>query len=647
MGKIWIAGVGFDIDAKVVRWDEGPGFDARAHHCIRPSHTCGGGGVFPYSEKKPVTRSNRMALRPALRSMGDNPGLSAVQAVVRQFVLHHDGCPSAASCFDVLHNERGLSCHFLLDNDGTIYQTLDLAFMGFHAAGFNSNSFGIEMSNRGDAKRWPDFYRKRGQKRDVITCRIHGYTYLAFDYTPQQYAALRALCRGVVKALPNLPLEYPQESPGYQAWSVLPQCHSYSGLLGHYHTTHRKWDPGPFDFKKFCKSIGGRMSFPMAVKGDKPEVPEDTEALRSVCDTFYRKNEVEGDAGFFPVAPRGESRLWHGGIHLPARVGTKVFAPFAGRVMVARMGGHSAVGSTNFVLMRHDMSVGPHAIRFFSLYFHLADAEDRPAGGKAGADDAPHWLESPAWKRDFAPDRIVLIDEPIDAGALIGRVGLAGPEGERHGQIHFEIFSADEITQAIQAGLFQVVDGTSGGRFASDKALIELIDQSPRDGVLSRREVLDFFHSSSDRNLVRYYATLNVSEWIGTPDWTDALALSKDFQSMSKDDIRDLVEEQIQPTLWWTDAVARHARLPRDGVVYHYNPIALVEFINQKLQEANVLANVSSGAFKASEAHEKPPDVLGDIDDESGESFVDQSELSQEDDGHDLGLSDLAQGFSE
>ena len=29
----------------------------------------------------------------------------------------------------VLQNERGLSCHFLLDNDGTIYQTLDLALM--------------------------------------------------------------------------------------------------------------------------------------------------------------------------------------------------------------------------------------------------------------------------------------------------------------------------------------------------------------------------------------------------------------------------------------------------------------------------------------------------------------------------------------
>jgi len=641
MGKIWIAGAGFDVDAQVIRWDEGPRFDAHQPRCINPSNPCAG-GVRPFSPKFTATRDVRTATRPALRSQGLRPTLSAAQAVIRQFVVHHDGCPTAASCFNVLHNERGLSCHFLLDNDGTIYQTVDLAFMAFHAAGFNASSVGIELCNRGDAKKWPEYYRQRRQKRDVTTCRIHGHTYLAFDYTSQQYDALKALARGLVRALPNLPAEYPQASPGYQSWGVLPGVHGYAGLLGHYHTTTRKWDPGPFDFKKFCQSIRGRASFPIAVRGDKADVPEDTDALRESCEQLFRKNELESQAGFFPLGPNGETRLWHGGAHLPAPAGTTVHAPFAGRVMAARMGGTTSVGSTNFVLMRHDMSIGPRPLRFYSLYFHLGDER-----GREGDKAAPRWLGSPDWKRAGTPGEVVLLDEPIEAGDLVGRVGIAGPADLRAPQLHFEIFAADDVLGMVAPDEFTVVDGTSGGRFVTDGALLTGIDVEPKDGKISRRELTDFFRGSADRKLARYYATLHVSEWTPNPSWVDALALSADFAGESRQEIEQRVAEEIEPTLWWTDEVAKHARLPRDGVVYHYNPIAFVQFVNEKLQEANALADVGVGAFSAAEAREKPKDVLGDIDDEAGESFVDPAELEEQDYRHDLGLSELADGFPE
>ncbi|HKE13953.1 MAG TPA: N-acetylmuramoyl-L-alanine amidase [Kofleriaceae bacterium] len=639
MGQIWIAGTGFDVDARVVRWDEGPRFDAHQPRCLNSSQPCSG-GVLPFSPKFTSSRSIRVATRPALRSLGERPSLSAAQAIIRQFVIHHDGCPTAASCFNVLHNERGLSCHFLLDNDGTIYQTVDLAFMAFHAAGFNSNSVGVELCNRGDAKRYPDFYRQRGQKRDVTTCRIHGYTYLAFDYTREQYDALKALARGLVRALPNLPAEYPQDSPGYQAWGVLSGVQRYAGLLGHYHTTTRKWDPGPFDFKKFCQTIRGRMSFPIAPQGDKADVPEDSEALRDACEQLYRKNEIEGNAGFYPLGPTGETRLWHGGVHLPAPTGTTVHAPFAGRVMVARMGGSSSAGSTNFVLLRHDMSIGPSPIRFYSLYFHLADER----GGDKGA---PRWMSSPEWKRGGAPGALALLDEPLEAGDLIGHVGIAGPVDLRAPQIHFEVFAADDVLGSIKGNPFQVIDGTSGGRFVTDDAILSAIDTAPRDGKVSRRELADFFHSSADRNLARYYATLNVSEWTANPSWVDALAMAPDFAGLSRQDLEQRVAEEIAPTLWWTEEVARHAHLPRDGIVYHYNPIAFVQFINQKLQEAKFLPDVSPGSQKHEDAKEQPAGVLGDIDDESGETFLDASELEDQNLRQDLTLSELADGFPE
>jgi tyrosyl-tRNA synthetase len=45
-------------------------------------------------------------------------------------------------CFKVLHDARDLSVHFMLDLDGTIYQTLDLKERAWHATTSNSRSVG-------------------------------------------------------------------------------------------------------------------------------------------------------------------------------------------------------------------------------------------------------------------------------------------------------------------------------------------------------------------------------------------------------------------------------------------------------------------------------------------------------------------------
>jgi len=41
--------------------------------------------------------------------------------------------PDKSQCFKVLHDHRDLSVHFMLDLDGTIYQTLDLKERAWHA----------------------------------------------------------------------------------------------------------------------------------------------------------------------------------------------------------------------------------------------------------------------------------------------------------------------------------------------------------------------------------------------------------------------------------------------------------------------------------------------------------------------------------
>ena len=67
---------------------------------------------------------------------------------IRYFVNHWDVCLSSRSCQNVL-NRRGASVHFLIDNDGTIYQTLDMQHAAWHAGSSRTNrpSVGVEMSN--------------------------------------------------------------------------------------------------------------------------------------------------------------------------------------------------------------------------------------------------------------------------------------------------------------------------------------------------------------------------------------------------------------------------------------------------------------------------------------------------------------------
>src|SRR5687767_9702010 len=49
------------------------------------------------------------------RVRGGGWDLPLLQSVVDQFVIHYDACGLSKICFDVLHDNRGLSVHFLLD----------------------------------------------------------------------------------------------------------------------------------------------------------------------------------------------------------------------------------------------------------------------------------------------------------------------------------------------------------------------------------------------------------------------------------------------------------------------------------------------------------------------------------------------------
>ncbi|MDB4967203.1 MAG: N-acetylmuramyl-L-alanine amidase, negative regulator of AmpC, AmpD, partial [Myxococcales bacterium] len=302
--SIIVCGQRYDVGQRVITFEDDPSISAyTAHRTDKPSE------VVPFAPAKGMAGISQR-WRPRRLTGGDR-GLERLKQIVRQFVVHHDGCQDSRTCFHVLHNERGLSVHFLIDNDGTIFQTLDLLDCAFQAAGVNEISVGVELANRGDAMRFPNDYHG---KRDKLTCRINGHQFLAYAYTPAQMASMISIGKTLARIFPNLPQVYPLGGDADQSWGTLRgDVREYAGYLGHYHVTDQKWDPGPFDFKFFASKIRGRMVFPVVLSGDKPDVPDEPDKAEEIAASLFENNENEGEGGYYPVGPYGQSRLWHGG----------------------------------------------------------------------------------------------------------------------------------------------------------------------------------------------------------------------------------------------------------------------------------------------------------------------------------------------
>jgi hypothetical protein len=617
----------FDVGRRVVTWEDDPAFSAYTLHCTdKPTQ------IYPYAPAKGL---GAMAARYRPRRLiGGDRSLTRLRQVVRQFVVHHDGCASSRMCFQVLHNERGLSVHFLIDNDGTIFQTLDLVDCAFQAAGVNEISIGVELANRGDALRFPDDYRGL---RDKLTCRIHGHQFLAYEYTRAQLESMTALGRAMARVFPNLPQTYPLAGDGEQLWTALPDPREYAGYLGHYHVTQQKWDPGPFDFRRFASTIRGLTFFPLALSpGEKPEVPDDPSDAEARASELYDNNEGEGEGGYFPVGPFDQSRLWHGGAHLRADKGTPLYAPFAGKVVAARMTDPCPIGSRNFVLMRHDLSAGG-GITFFTLLFHLDDESEA------------RWYKEAA--RLLGEEAVPLAIE-VAAGELVGHVGEAGPPGRAEGQVHVEFISAEELGERLEPSFWHTIDASGPGpagsaRFCNVPEIVDKIDRPQgasgrRDGVLSRAEVLSFFRGDPRRQELRKLAVRHLSEWADENDWQVALQRSREFAALPKFDRTRLFKDQIEPVLWWTDEIGDSAGLPADKIAWTYHPVTFLVWMHDRLRGTGAGARGISGASDFRGA--APPRELKD-DAEATEGFVDDEDALSGEAAKKLDLEDLVKGY--
>jgi N-acetyl-anhydromuramyl-L-alanine amidase AmpD len=282
--EIFVAGQLVHSGTRVVLWTDPGGYDAyRVERRFAPFDKSS--WETSHVAVAELTSPNRYGLRRSVLTpkqieqvRGGGWDLPLLQQVVDQFVIHFDVAGTSRQCFAVLHDARDLSVHFMLDLDGTIYQTLDAKERAWHATSSNSRSVGIEIANMGaypsrnaralgewyshdaDGKtrltipsrfgdggiRTPGFVG-RPARPEPVTGEIQGQPLVQYDFTPEQYRALVHLTATLCKVFPKLRCDYPRDSAGELVRGKLPdeELDRYEGVLGHYHVQKNKVDPGP------------------------------------------------------------------------------------------------------------------------------------------------------------------------------------------------------------------------------------------------------------------------------------------------------------------------------------------------------------------------------------------------------------------
>lgn len=603
------------IDWPVVTWRDDPRWDASRESCHRGADRRPTDQISPYG-----SNSHRVVRRYSARpQLGGRRDLLTLQRVLDKFVIHYDGEWSADSCFHDLHDERGLSSHFLIDNDGTIYQTLDLVHMGWHAKGANGTSIGVEICNRGVYLPHQDAaYQRNGyeRERERVLVRTHGHEVLEWGFTSRQMQAMVALGRALARLLPNLPAAFP--CSGEQLIrTALEDVDSFSGYLGHYHITRNKRDPGGFDFARLTAQIRPQARWFLCPPGESPApatgecvLPDEPQRARAQGDRLAALNEDGAGSGFFPIGPCGATLLWHGGVHIPTRAAAPVRCPVEGEIVTARHSPASVNGSTSYVLTRHRLLLAGQAVEFFFLFYHL-DLEPRNAPPGAWWSQ----LRPQPWSREGAR-RSSFPQRPVAAGALLGLSGRAGlADGAHSPQAHVEVLATADLVTQLSPGRFEPIDAAAHDLAGSDAAIRRALQQRGFSGIERIRgaaQLRRFIRESPESTRLRRLAVRCRSEWGESQDALWQLQQHPELARYSEASIRNLFEVQIQPHLWWTQEVAARTGLPRDHVAWHYHPIEFLLWLDETLRVSNRAAARAAARFPAgSDAAASPSLVHG------------------------------------
>lgn len=561
------------------------------------------------------------------------------QGEVNKVILHHDGMATSAGCFGVLR-DRGLSTHFMIDRDGTIYQPLNVREVAYHSAGLNVQSIGIDICNPIRANRIRRsaraFEQSKGYAR-VFSGRINGAVRKSIGYTDAQYESLIALLaqlKDVFSLLTNS-MDAPVGTDGRILRTRLADVAAFTGIVGHQHVSATKWDPGPgFDWERVLIGLKGQqLYYPITLPETKNLVSVAKRKALDNAESYFLHNEQQAKGGFFPF---GANQAWHSGIHLPMKLGTPVMAPADGTVVLAKnTAPDERLGSPNVVVIKHETVVDEATKTYYSVLSHLRQEKlgkkspiewIRAFAKKGGQDDwgddeVSEFPPARPGHRALVDGRVALVEGvEVKAGDVIGHVGpfnsgdvirsgglkLTDKAKKLGGVLDFAAFSFDPVFGVDDPTFLRVDDDDDPGALCNSRAVWKTFTTNPETlrGLveggypLSIEEIKSFFQTN-DAKTLRWMSTRHVTEWSKETDFSGLFGGGVDFEWSTRKAAK-IYMKRIQKFLWWDDEVTKFLGAPKERLVWTYNPIAFFTIL--AMGEARRI--VKAGDFKELDAEE-------------------------------------------
>ncbi len=192
---------------------------------------------------------------------------NAVRGSIDLIVLHDTGTADVRESM-VSMEGSGASTHFIIEWDGTIYQTLDLALEANHSqtsadagardSSIDGRSIAIDLVNPVSLDKSPGLPDGRAgvaERPRSEAVALQGEQVQQWGYTPAQIDAVERLVAALLREFPQVAARVPQVG-GDVPRHVFEGAASFTGVLGHLHLTRVAKDPGAaFPWERIAKAL--------------------------------------------------------------------------------------------------------------------------------------------------------------------------------------------------------------------------------------------------------------------------------------------------------------------------------------------------------------------------------------------------------
>jgi hypothetical protein len=160
--------------------------------------------------------------------------------------LHWTGSENSIQQLYRTLDSRELGVEFAIDREGIVWQFCDPMTVDTFDAGYvNARSVGVEIVNYGFVAHGREPPGDWMQTRGVYECELRGKRRAFARFLLPQLGAALSLADTLTAAIPTITRRVPTEDGHLITETMTPrEVQNYSGLIGHYHVSEAKSDPG-------------------------------------------------------------------------------------------------------------------------------------------------------------------------------------------------------------------------------------------------------------------------------------------------------------------------------------------------------------------------------------------------------------------